>query len=83
VINEDVMKKLLYKLLIDRAAPVVVQWTGKVIQNAAVAAGTYFAAHGIQAGDKITLIAGGATAAVGLLIDAARIIWGDSTNGSK
>lgn len=66
------LKTALFKLFISRAAPVAVQYAGKLIQNGAVAVTALLAKHGFVAGDNVTMIAAGLVGLVAVGVDFAR-----------
>lgn len=72
------MKAFLFKLFISRAAPIVVQYLGKTIQNGAVAASVALGAHGVNTGDNLTLIAAGVSGLIAVGVDFARSHYGDA-----
>lgn len=72
------MKALLFKLFVSRAAPVIVQYAGKLLANGAVAGGAWLTSHGVQSGDSLTIIAGGLTTLVGAAVEYIRIHYGDA-----
>ncbi len=69
-------KKLVLQFVLSRAAPVLVQYGVKLIQNAAVAVSGYFTLHGVAAGDNVQMIAAGAAGLVAVGIDFARTKYG-------
>ena len=71
------MKTLLFNFFISRGAPVLVQYLAKLIQNGAVAASAYLAAHGLAVGDNLTLIGAGVAGLVAVAVDFARTHYGD------
>lgn len=72
------LKSVLFKLFISRAAPVLVQYIGKLLANGAIVAGGYLASHGVAAGDSLTMIAGGLTVLAGAVVEYVRIHYGDA-----
>ncbi len=71
------LKKLVLQFVLSRAAPALIQYGVKLIQNAAVAVSGYFALHGVAVGDNVTMIAAGAAGLVAVGVDFARTKYGD------
>lgn len=72
------MKAFLVKLFISRAAPALTQYAGKLLANGAVAGGVWLTSHGVQAGDSLSVIAGGLATLVGAGVEYIRIHYGDA-----
>lgn len=72
------MKAFLIKLFISRAAPAVTQYIGKLLANGAVAGGVWLASHGVNAGDSLSMIAGGVGVLAGAAVEYVRIHYGDA-----
>lgn len=72
------LKSMLFKLFISRAAPVLVQYLGKLLATGALLGGAWLANHGVNAGESLSTIAGGVGVLAGAVVEYVRIHYGDA-----